>query len=296
MNFKIVNFKIAFYLFIIFIIRNQILSYISFSFPYALSLSNGNILVIHKTGISICNNLLSKIIKNIITFENDEQIQTEASLSKITTTKINNFIISIINDKIHIFNDIGDLLYLNNTKILTSSETAEYYTLFPYKVEGNYFYYLIGFVHDKSLYFLNHRYNYFDNKNYFLSATKGLKHDYEIRNKALNCQYMIHNSLKDVIVCFFLVYNTKYYIAIDYFLIENNKNLIKHSKFKYDIFEIPEFKCIKSAVNPEYSKALIGLYLNTGEIRYFTFNINVNIEKFQYFFFQMNIPEKNFIH
>jgi len=107
---------------------------------------------------------------------------------------------------------------------------------------------------------------------------------------------MIHNSLKDVIVSFFLVYDTKYNIVIEYFLIDNNNNLVKHSKFINDIFEIPEFKGIKSAVNPEYTKALIGLYLNTGEIRYFTFNINVNIEKFQYFFFQMNIPEKNFIH
>ena len=58
MNYKIVNFRISFYFFILFMIRNPSLSYISFSFPYALSLSNGNILVIHKTGITICNNLL----------------------------------------------------------------------------------------------------------------------------------------------------------------------------------------------------------------------------------------------
>ena len=105
---------------------------------------------------------------------------------------------------------------------------------------------------------------------------------------------MINNSLKDVIVCFFLVYDTKYNIVIDYFLIDNNNNLVKHSKFIYDNFEIPEFKGIKSAVNPEYTKALIGLYLNTGKIRYFTFNINVNIEKFQYFFFPDEYSRKEF--
>ena len=130
----VVNFRIIFLLFILFMIRNPSFSYISFSFPYALSLSNGNILIIHKTGITICDNLLSKIIKNITIFESSEQIGTEASLSKITTTKMNNYIISIINDKIHIFNDAGDLLFKNNTKILSSSETAECYTLFSYNI------------------------------------------------------------------------------------------------------------------------------------------------------------------
>ena len=295
MNYKIVNFRISFYFFILFMIRNPSLSYISFSFPYSLSLSNGNILVIHKTGITICNNLLSKIIKNIITFEEDEQIQTEASLSKITTTKINNYIISLINDKIHIFNEIGDLVYLNNTKILNSSETAEYYTLFPYKVEGNYFYYLIGFIHNKLLFFLYHRFNYSNNKNYLLSTAKGLRHDYEIRNKALSCQYMIHYSIKDVIVCFFFVYNNiKYYITIDYFSIDNNNNLVKHSNFIYDLFEFPQIKCIKSAVNPEQTKTLVGLYLNTGEVRYFIFNINANIETLKYFFFDEEYSKDEF--
>ena len=286
MDYKIINFRIIFYLFILFIIINQALSNISFSFPYALSLSNGNILVIHKTGITICNSLLSKIIKNIITFKDDEQIQTEASLSKITTTKINNYIISIINDKIHIFNDTGDLVYLNNTKILNSSETAEYYTLFPYKVEGNYSYYLIGFVHNKLLCFLYHRYNYYNRKNNFLSATKGLNDDFDIRNKALSCQYMIHYSIKDVIACFFLVfYNREYYIVMDYFIIDNNNILVKHSNFIYDSFKFPEIKCIKSAVNPERTKALIGLYLRTGEVRFFIFDINVNINTLKIFYF-----------
>ena len=280
------NFRITINLFILFMIINQTLSYISFSFPYALSLSNGNILVIHKTGITICNNLLSKIIKNIIIFEDDEQIKTEASLSKITATKINNYIISIINDKIHIFNDLGDLVYLNNTKILSSSETAEYYTLFQYKVEENYFYYLIGFIHNKLLYFLYYKYDSSNTKNYLLSSTKDLRHDYEIRNKALSCQYMIHFHLKDVIVCSFLVYNEEYYIVLDYFLINNYNNLARHSKFKYKMFKFQEFKCIKSAVNPDFTKSLMSLYLNTGEIRYFPFNINVNIQELEYFYFQ----------
>ena len=156
MNDKIfvVNFRINFFLFILFMIRNSSLSYVSFNFPYALSLSNGNILVIHKTGITICDNLLTKIIKNATIFITSEQIETEESLSKVTTTKMNNYIISIINDKIYIFNDIGDLLFQDNTKILSSYERAEYYTLVSYKIVDNNYFYLIGFVDNELLNFL----------------------------------------------------------------------------------------------------------------------------------------------
>ena len=286
MNHSIINFRITFYLFILFIIRNQTLSYVTFSFPYSLSLSNGNILVIHKTGITICNHLLSKIIKNVIIFENDEQIQTEDSLSKITTTKINNYIIGIINDKIHIFNDIGDLLYLNNTKILSSDETAEYYTLFPYKVENNYFEYFIGFIHNKLLYFLYYKYNYFYGNNYLLSATNGSKpDDHYLTNKALSCQYMIYNYQNDIIVCFYLVYDVYYYLTIYYFSIGNNNNLVKYPNSSPDYFEFSEIKCIKSTVNPKRTKTLVGLYTSTGEIRYFIFDINDNNYEINYIYF-----------
>jgi len=276
MKYKISNFRIEFYLFILFIIINKTVSYISFTFPYALSLSNGNILVIHKTGITICNILLSQIIKNITIFDNDEQILTEASLSKITSTKINNYIISIINDKIHIFNDNGGLLYVSNDSILSSSETAEYYTL------GNNYYYLIGFSHSKSLYFFFYKYDFDNNNNNLVSSTKDLKNEYEIRNKALSCQYMIQISQKEVIVCFFLIYDDDYYLAIEHFLIGNNNNIIKYSNYETDYFDYDEIKCIKSIVNPEHTRALVSLYLYTGEINYFTYNINIEMDEFEY--------------
>ena len=45
-----------------------IFSYISFNYPNAVTLKNGNIFVIHKYGISICDNSYSIIIKNITFF------------------------------------------------------------------------------------------------------------------------------------------------------------------------------------------------------------------------------------
>ena len=277
-KFFVINFRINFFLFILFMIRNSSLSYVSFSYPYALSLSNGNILVIHKTGITICDNLLTKIIKNIKIFIISEQINTEASLSKITTTKMNNYIISIINDEIYIFNDIGDLLFQNNTKILSSSETAEYYTLISYKIQSNYYSYLIGFVDNQLLNFLYYIYDSSTNKNYLISTSKGIKNKYNsylyyIESKALSCQYMIDNYQYNAIVCFFLVYDYSYYLAVDYFSLSSN-NLVRSLDFTPYHFEFPKILCIKSSITPDKSKALVSLYLNTGQPRYFIFNIN----------------------
>ena len=47
---------------------------ISFSYPKAATLKNGNIFVIHQYGVSICDSSCSEIIADVITFSTDEQI------------------------------------------------------------------------------------------------------------------------------------------------------------------------------------------------------------------------------
>ena len=108
-------------LFLLYIALNNINSYVSFNYPNSLSLSNGNIFIIHKFGISICNPNLTEIITNITNFE-EEDIITQENLSKITSVIENGFIFNIINDKIYIFDDKGTLLYNNSTKIISVEE------------------------------------------------------------------------------------------------------------------------------------------------------------------------------
>ena len=131
-NILFINLRTKIFLFIIFILKKFIYS-ISFINPYSISLSNENILVIHRYGISICNSIVTEIIDNITIFTEGEEISTEAALSKITSASENGYIFTIINDEIYIFNEIGILLYHNNSKILLSGETANYYTLAPIK-------------------------------------------------------------------------------------------------------------------------------------------------------------------
>ena len=255
-----------------------------FNFPYSISLSNGNILVIHKSGISICDYLLSDIIEDIIIFKEDEQIKTEESLSKVTTATIDEYIIILINDKIYIFNDTGNLLYESDKEYLEQGETAEYYSLVPIKKTGNDIFYFIGFIYNELLYFLYYKYNYEENKNFILSKRIGKHKDsyynveLKIKNKGLSCQYMqdmINHQYYNPIVCFFLTFtNSYYYLTIDYFSIEDDNYIDYHPKYISDYFNISGIiKCIKSCVNQDHSKAILGLYLTTGECRYYIYNI-----------------------
>ena len=273
------------YIYIIYTIIIISNSSIIFNFPYSISLSNGNILIIHKYGITICDGLLSNIIEDIVIFNKDEEIKTELSLSKVTTANIDEYIISIINDKIYIFNDNGNLLYEDDKKILEQEESADYYTLVPIKKEGNYIFYFIGFIHNASLYFLYYEYDYIEKTNFQLSKRIG-KHEYnlikyDIKNKGLSCQYMTYNENINFLICFYLVAN--YDLTFDYFSINTNKTIAYHSYFKAVHYNYPEIKCIKSClVAQDHSKALVGLYLINGEYQYFIFDANYNsqIKKF----------------
>ena len=71
---------------ILIILAKQTNNALSFNFPYSLTLANGNIFIIHQKGVTICDNHLTMIIDNIINFSEAEEIKTEASLSKVTTS------------------------------------------------------------------------------------------------------------------------------------------------------------------------------------------------------------------
>ena len=106
------------------------ITHISFINPYAIALSDGKLLVIHRYGVSICNSQVTEIIDTIISFTGDEEISTEEALSKITAVSENGYIFCIINDKTYIFDENGNLLSLNSPKILTDEITDYYYIIF----------------------------------------------------------------------------------------------------------------------------------------------------------------------
>ena len=128
----------------LYLLPNKVNSKLSFTYPYAITLSNGNIFIVHKFGIDIYDPLLSKLIKKILIFSDEEQIETENDLSKLILKYEKGFIISIIKDKIYIFSNDGDFLYRSNNKI-TEDKNIEYYTLVSLAIREEKYFFLIGF-------------------------------------------------------------------------------------------------------------------------------------------------------
>ena len=122
MNINFFDFQI-FCLIIILQSFYKIICLSSFDYPYSITLSNDNIFLIQKTGIDIYDKSLNKL-NQAFEFSGEDEI-SEEKFSNITIKYNNEYILSIINDKIFIFNNEGKLLYkseekINNNQIIIS--------------------------------------------------------------------------------------------------------------------------------------------------------------------------------
>ena len=113
------HFSNKFFFTFLFILKfSIIISTLSFEFPTAVTLNNGNIFVIHKAGVSICDPSFEIIKENITTFTSENQISSGNYMSKISISRFNQgYIVSIIINKIYIFNPEGQLEYTSNALI-----------------------------------------------------------------------------------------------------------------------------------------------------------------------------------
>ena len=244
---------------ILYNIINQIIPYLYFTYPQSILLSNNNILVIHKLGISICDSSFSTIINNITNF--DESEMTETTLSKITLVSEYGYIFSIINDYIYIFDDKGNFLFKDDNKVI-NNENSDYYTLVPIKISNDFYYYLIGFSENSLLNFLYYGYN-ISNKTNKLCNNQRFKFyynydSYYIETKALTCQYIKHKDKGNALLCFFIINEYLQNHLVTAFYDVENEIISNSSNFTscYYIFE----QCIylKSDINIDHSRIVVG--------------------------------------
>ena len=93
----------------------KISSRASFDYPYSFTLTNGNIFLIQKKGIDIYDKSLNKH-NQIFEFSEEEEI-SEEKFEKIAIKYNKKYILSVISDKIFIFNNEGKLSYKSEEKI-----------------------------------------------------------------------------------------------------------------------------------------------------------------------------------
>jgi len=272
---KIRSFPIITYIFVLFYCFKAIKSKISLAYPHGVNLNSGEILIIHKLGVAVYDSYLNNIKKEIIRFEEDERIETEEDLSKLTIESFKGYIFSIIKDKIYIFNELnGDLMY-NSDKIINQTQDAEYYTLASVNITNNKIYsYVIGYVDSNNL--LNLFYYEFNielKQNQLISFKKAFKPEdiYLLNNRVLSCLYMTsiyyENYYKvyypKTLVCFYsITSNNKQSLLSSFFMINKN-GISKYDRYEVAIFsdtKIENITNIKSSTDKNKLYSIICFY------------------------------------
>lgn len=157
------NFYYKIFPFFLFISLIQSIINVSFKYPKAITLINGNILVIHQDGIDVYDSTMNNQLFNLKTFSYNEKIENESQLSKVSIARFsegqrdNSIIVSIIINKIYFFKNNGELLYEEKESQIIDLFEGEYYDLTVIKVNGNNYSYMISFIDGSSqaYYFLN---------------------------------------------------------------------------------------------------------------------------------------------
>ena len=99
----------------------------TFQFPTAITLTNENILIIHKNGIDVYDSSLSNLVKNVKEFTGDE-ILSETTLSEVAISNFDNdLIFAFIINKIYIMDSTGELLYEETKSSIISLFTGSFY-------------------------------------------------------------------------------------------------------------------------------------------------------------------------
>ena len=277
--------KHYFYFFLILLIINISKSseaFLYFNYPYAFKIKDKNIFVIHQDGITICDPTLKRIIRNETIFEGTEKINSDASLSKVTTLYENGYIICLINDYIYIFDEEGNLKLKDSNSIKSGSISGEYYTLVNIGLASNCLYYVIGFVYNKKLYFYGYKYDINANTNNNYANLNGYNHRYSsssyyIRNKGLSCQYVTKSSLGKCLFCVYLIYyNNDIKIAFDYFTVTTSSiaQVSSSSYNQYLTYNTYDVSCIKTALSSDKTNVLIVTYNTDGIGTYKAIKVN----------------------
>jgi len=276
----------------------SIFSSLSFSYPSAVTLINGNYFVIHKYGISICDSSFSKIINNITIAENTaELISNENDLYKIEIKKFKDgYILCAIIDKIYIFNSYGIMKYKSNSLI---PRDVKHLTLTPYIIKDNNYYYLFGYINQGTFYLYYSKFNQSQNiviskiENFFdrVYLSDYEYRNYNIDNNGISCHFIYYYKYsKDVIACSYQI--TKYYnrqLTFSTFNINNYNNEIKFLDNKH--YSWDKIENIKSSVTDDYSKELICLNTISGEADCIIYYLSDNY-KLQYYYYRTKCSSK----
>jgi hypothetical protein len=286
---NIMNFNYIFKYIVFFCVIEEFYFNQSFIYSNAIKLVNNNIFIIHKFGIDIYDPTFSEKIKNIITFNDQEQIAMQEDYSKTMISiyndnEYNEYIICGISGKLYIFDCYGEMIVNSENKIDEIQD--KYYSLIAINKTDNEFIYFIGLFNDN--YSIQLSFFKYDNNNknntkiYNISRLSNI-HRYKdsksniSKTNKFSCQLMKNSSQLNKIVCIYYINENSNKSYLDYFLIDTETYLLSGSNENNNkiIFQ-NEIRDIKSTINIDNSKMFICLYLISGKIYCLIYYINTN--------------------
>ena len=307
------------FLSVIILLITGIISLLSFEYPTAVYLINGNIFVIEKNGIFICDPTFTDIIRVEVNFTNDEEkIKNETALSKVVIKEYSKNIFALINNIFYVFDTQGQLLF-KDSNIIKNGENPDYYTLNVFKISSHpkSYRYIIGFfdsnIHLNLFYY---KYNMETNTNTFIkyindTKLQAIEYNYNLNkyisnyyyfiNKALTCELLTYNI--NIFVCFFITKyirhnffsqqdNYYYYLTQGYYKIDTDMSkdrITNYYEIENDYIEIDNnlINFIKSEANSNLDIALISFTYNNNYLYSFKFEIYYGSG---YFFSKIYLP------
>ena len=264
-------------LFITFISK---ISPLYFAYPNAITLKNGNIFIVHQDGITICDDNLKEIIKNVTIFSS-QKLNNEEDLCKVSIDQFDDgYIFCFVFNKIYIIDNDGELEF-NETLI---SNNDIYSTLALEKVDNKTYYYLIGYISQSAMNLFYYIYDSSSRANQIYMQLLNFKREsYTIKNEGLTCQFLFMSN-QNIVVCFYYtnLAGTNNYLGISYFTINNNtKSLNKYENFDKEIRKPITF--IKSVVSSDHSKIFIGSYHTTDIITSLIYYFYKSVDIYSYY-------------
>jgi len=244
--------------------------------PVSTTLTNGNIFIINKYGVYICDKSLSTIIKTSLSFSADNQL-TKDDLTKVIISRLENkAVICLIKDSVYIFDNQGNYLSVNNVRLGLIGGTPGAYTLFGLGL-GDYSYnYYVGFTLNNQLYLQYFEYIVEYNRTDIISANyEGIQScQYKnVKDDILSCQIMINSNNKKKIICFYIIINNDSTESFGIGQIDVDGGSFRRSSAICKNHEIDKVATMKSFIDPESKKAFICVIFISGENNCFNYDI-----------------------
>ena len=275
---KCISLKFIFFIFLLTYMNSTLL----FSYPSSVALSNGNILVVEKNGIHICNPTMKTIDQTVLTFNVEDQINDENKLSNVVIKDKNDYIGVLVNFKLHLFSREGDLLVSTNR--LISESNPKYFSFAPIFVKSNHYYFVIAYFDSsiaiKFLYFkisLTEEHSYSQISIYRFERYSGFLWDrYDYKNEGISCEYMLGDYWESYyyLVCYVMVEKDgDSHLAQDFYEISEDK-ISNKDKFGTVYEKIDNVKLIKTITIKNIKRVLIFVFIENNsnyQLRIYTY-------------------------